>query len=713
MFGFEKVDLTFAFSVLFFILGVLLIIGYAVYTYLYTVPQISSLKKSLLVLLRTSALLLLLFILFEPVLTLAKKESFPPVNLVYIDNSRSIKIEDGTGREEDVRSFLSALKSSGTSENSVLHVFGNKVKRSDSISPAFNEGITNFSEIFTNVEESNLNISSITVVSDGVITEGSNPVYKASRMNIPVYTVGIGDSTRKNDIMIRDVLYNEYIYAGITTVISASVLNKGYSGESVSVSLSEGGRTVGQQNITLTNDGLQEAAFDYKPETPGEKKLTLSVSNLKGEQSYDNNKSVFFINVLSSKIKVLLLAGAPSADLSFVRNALQQDENLTVNSITQIAPGRYLENNNRENLIDSAEIIFLIGFPSKETDNTLLNKVVNEISAERKPFFLVLSDGIDYNKLRSLQNELPFVINNTAPGYTEVIPDIDQGKIRHPLLQTGSDKVSMDWGGLPPVNMSNADFTAKAESEVLAKIKIKNIPVPKPLILTRKLGSKKSAAILAKDIWRWKLQTAVKESRVFESFMLNSVKWLNTRDDQKQVVVRTSKKIYSQGEEVRFTGQVYDASFNPLPDARLTVNISTGEETNNIILNPIGNGIYEGIFETNKTGDYKFTGNAELNGDKIGSDNGAFNIGEVDIEMLNPRMDYEFLSLLANETNGKFFLPEEQEELFRLINQRIDRTTDVKIITSEFSLWANEWLMVIVIFLFAAEWFIRKQSGML
>jgi hypothetical protein len=144
----------------------------------------------------------------------------------------------------------------------------------------------------------------------------------------------------------------------------------------------------------------------------------------------------------------------------------------------------------------------------------------------------------------------------------------------------------------------------------------------------------------------------------------------------------------------------------------LQVNIS-GEEANSILLNPAGNGIYEGIFETNKTGDYKFTGEAELNGDKIGSDNGAFNIGEVDIEMLDPRMDYEFLSLLSNETNGRFFLPEEQDELFRLINQRIERTTDVKIITSEFSLWSNEWLLFIVIFLFALEWFIRKQSGML
>jgi hypothetical protein len=713
MFGFEKVDLTFAFSALFFVIGVLLIISYAVYSYLYTVPEISKPKKALLIFLRTSALLLLLFILFEPVLSLSKRESFNPVNLVFIDNSRSINIEDGTSRKENVTSFISGLRSSGVSDNSVNHIFGYQARRSDSLNPRFNEGITNFNDIFRAVEESNMNVSSVTIVSDGVITEGSNPLYRAARLNIPVYTVGIGDSTRKNDLYIRDVLYNEYIYADVTTVISAAIVNNGYGGENVTAVLSEGTRVIDQQNLTLNKDGTQEVRFNYTPAEAGEKKLTISVSNLKGEQSYDNNRSVFFVNILSSKIKVLLLAGAPSADLSFVRNSLLQDENLTVNSITQIAPGKFLENNDRGQMIDSAEIFFLIGFPSAETDNALLNTVLNQISSQRKPFFIILSEGTDYNKLKAFSNELPFVMNNTAPGYSEVLPDIDQGKLRHPLLQTGSERTALDWGGLPPVNMINSDFTAKPESEVLARIKVKNIPVPKPLILTRKLGSKKSAAVMAKDIWKWKLQTAVKEIRVFDSFIQNSVKWLNTRDDQKQVVIRTSKKIYSQGEEVRFTGQVYDASFNPVPDARVTVNISSGEESTAITLNPAGNGIFEGTFQTGKTGDYKFTGEAFLNEERIGTDNGAFNIGEVDIEMLNPRMDYEFLSRLSDETNGRFFLPEEQDELFRIINQRIERTADVKVVTSEFSLWSNEWLLVIVIFLFAMEWFIRKQSGML
>jgi hypothetical protein len=36
-----------------------------------------------------------------------------------------------------------------------------------------------------------------------------------------------------------------------------------------------------------------------------------------------------------------------------------------------------------------------------------------------------------------------------------------------------------------------------------------------------------------------------------------------------------------------------------------------------------------------------------------------------------------------------------------------------KLIISEIRLWSDEWLLIIVILLFATEWFIRKRAGML
>ena len=56
------------------------------------------LKRFLLTALRSLALVLLLFIFFEPVLTLTKKNILTPLNLFFFDNSKSIQIDDGTNR---------------------------------------------------------------------------------------------------------------------------------------------------------------------------------------------------------------------------------------------------------------------------------------------------------------------------------------------------------------------------------------------------------------------------------------------------------------------------------------------------------------------------------------------------------------------------------------------------------------------------------------
>ncbi len=239
------------------------------------------------------------------------------------------------------------------------------------------------------------------------------------------------------------------------------------------------------------------------------------------------------------------------------------------------------------------------------------------------------------------------------------------------------------------------------------------MPVNRPLILTRKLGAKRSIAVLAFNIWRWKLLASDNSPNPFDSFILNSVKWLNIKDEQKFVTIRTAKKIYSLGENIDFTAQVYDQSYNPVSDAEVNVKITSGNENYDVTMNSLGNGLYEGTLETNKTGDYSYNGSALQNGNKLGTDSGNFNVGEVDIEMLNPRMNFEFLKSLATQTGGQYFSASSYDQLFQILKKITDNSSKEKIETSEVSLWSNEWLMVIAILLFGLEWFLRKRFGML
>ena len=715
MFGFEKIGITFSFNPVIFFSAVILIGGYTVFVYRYTVPVISLSRKIFLVSIRILAILLLLFIIFEPILTLAKKTIIEPVNLIFADNSRSILINDGTNRNLTIKNFLQELQDNNLSGSSKLYSFGSKISKVsfDSLEQInFSEGSTNFSKIFSEAEQSKINISSIVIISDGVITDGSDPVYKAGKLKIPVFTVGVGDTTRRNDIEIRNVLFNEFIYAETPTTILASVANTGFAGSNVNVSLYENDMLLEQKNITL-NDEVQNVEFTYIPKTGGEKKLSVVISNLNGEFIFANNKKVFFINVLSNKIKVLILAGSPSPDLSFIKNSLKSDQNLTINSITQVGVNRFLENNNRERLIDSADILFLTGFPSAETSEDLLRKISGVISEKNKPFFITLSRSTDFNKLKQLQSELPFNINRIIPGYVEVQPYIPAEESKNPLLQNNFPNPIAAWNNLPPLYQPNTEFKSKPESEIISKIKINNTPVNKPLIVTRRLGSKRSMAIIAEDIWKWKLQTATKDLDLFDRFLLNSVKWLNTSEEQKQVTIKTSKKLFSLGEEIEFTGQVYDETFNPVWDAEVKVKINHTGETYNINLSSLGNGLYEGTFQTNKTGDYTYSGDALQENKILGSDKGSFNIGEVDIEMLNPRMNYEFLTLLANQTGGEYFNASNYQQLFNILKRINEKSSREKTDVSEISLWSSEWLMALVILLLGLEWFLRKRAGML
>ena len=110
MFGIDKVNLSLSTDPVFLIIAILLFGFFTLFVYRFTIPVINKKLKALLITLRFLALLLLLFMIFEPALTLTKKITINPLSLVFIDNSRSIKIKDGTNREQTVKDFTFELK---------------------------------------------------------------------------------------------------------------------------------------------------------------------------------------------------------------------------------------------------------------------------------------------------------------------------------------------------------------------------------------------------------------------------------------------------------------------------------------------------------------------------------------------------------------------------------------------------------------------------
>jgi hypothetical protein len=715
MFGYEEIGLNFAYPSIFLVTALLLLTAYSYYVYRFTIPLISKPKKFLLVSLRTLALLTIVIVFFEPVISFTKKITLEPVNLIFIDNSSSINIEDGTNRPETVKNIAADLSSNELIGKSEFFLFGNNVRgiNKDSLAEIdFTDGVTNITEIFNTLGDEETNYASIVIISDGVYTEGSNPTYKATNLPVPVFTIGIGDTTRRNDVEVSKVLFNDIVYAETPTSIIAAIQNKGFEGETVTVSLLENNQKIEELTIVLSQSGIQNVSFSYTPKTSGEKKLSVLITNLSNEFIYANNKKIFYVNVLSNKIKVMILAGSPSTDLSFIKNALKSDENLTVNSLTQISADKFVEDINYS-LVDSADLLFLVGFPVENTPDELLNIVQKNISEEKMPYFISFSSQTNIEKIKRLQQELPFSFNQPLGSYREVQPDILLAEINNPLLKHERTEVATNWNNLPPVLQPSINFTSKPGSKILSTIKLNNNPINIPLIVTRNFNGKRAVAVLAGDIWKWKLQTARKNLNLFDSFILNCVKWLNTTEEQDRISVKTSKRNYSPGEQIEFLARVSDESLNPLDEADIKVKISSSQNNYEVDMLNAGKGLYEGTLLLNETGDFVFQAEISREGMLLGKDEGSFNVGEIEIELINPVMNYGLLNLLASESNGSYYTSANYQELFNRLAEINKTTSKEKIVTSDVTLWSDEWLLVIAILLFSLEWFLRKRTGML
>ncbi len=324
----------------------------------------------------------------------------------------------------------------------------------------------------------------------------------------------------------------------------------------------------------------------------------------------------------------------------------------------------------------------------------------------------MLNNSVDLAKLSQISNVLPVAIQNFRGDYLIAQPDLNSDETTNPLISANIN--INDWNNLPPILYSAGTINAKPESKVLSFIKVETNRLKQPLIVSRNLASKRSLCFIGKDFWKWKLLTAAKNIGLYDNLILNIAKWLSVTDEQKTIQCKKQlENFIRQVMMLSSFAELYDEALNPLNDAEVEIKIKTSDSEFDLQLNSIGNGLYEGKIKLMKPGDYNFTATSKLNGKTYKTDSGRFNVGDIDIEMTDTRMNYELLNDLSYRTDGKLFMPEEVNSLISELRKSINKVSDEKIVESQFKLWSNEWMLVIAVLLFSIEWFIRKQSGML
>lgn len=709
-------DLSLGHSPLLLVLCFAAAAGLTWWTYGRSAPRATPRRRAVLMTLRGAALFLVLLLLFEPVLRRVEAEEEEPVLAVLVDASRSLALEDGGGPgAEAVRAALRALPDAPRGETR-LYAFDRDARPlpgPDSL--RFDGARTDIAGALQRVEADlrGRNLRGVLLLSDGLYNAGRNPLYLAERYGVPIHTAVVGDTTRRRDVLIARVTTNEIAYVGVELPMQVAVRADGFGGERATVSVFERGERLASGTVTLA-DGVEAVAdLAVTPTEEGLRRYTVAVSRFDGEVTHANNTETAAVRVLSSQRRVLVLAAAPGPDLAAVRQVLGTDPNVEIVPFTQRSPGAFYEGTPPADL-SAFDAAVLVGYPGRAADRALVRRLA-AAAEDGLPLLFLLTRQTDLPTLRAeLADALPATPRTIRAGFTEAALLPTPAGALHPVLALPS-VTNGQIDRLPPAWTSDSRWVPSPDARVLATARVRGVALDDPTLLVRQRGASRSAALLAAGTWRWLNVPADLDAVAgfYPGLTENLLRWLTTREDDRPVRVRPVQTLFGEGEPVQFTGQVYDESLAPVPDASLRLHVTAPDGTASpFTMRPVGNGRYVLDAGTLPEGDYTYAAEAERGGVALGEDAGAFAVGALAAEARETQADAALMRGLAQRSGGATVsvddLPAFPARLAaegRFEPLVIERETETE-------LWEIAWWLAAVIALLSAEWVLRKRAGM-
>jgi hypothetical protein len=719
-----SIEISFAAPTVVVLLLLLAAGGASFFFYRFTLPAVPRTLRVLLSVLRGLALAMMLALLCTPLLRLVHITRHPPVVAVVADKSASMGIADSSGTRGDMMMHLlagevrAAVPQRAEARYWTFGVGFNGPVDAPPDSIAWTDELTDIGGALRGLgrDREALNLQAAILLTDGVYTVGDNPSHDASLPGIPVFTIGIGDTAEQKDILVSRIAANDLVFAGTAAPVDAVVKSTGFAGERVEATLAEGSRILSRTRFTLPPGTAETSVqLEYTPEGEGAHRYTVAISPRQGELTTANNNRSFTARVLKSRMNVLVLGGTPGPDLTVVRQTLAEDPNLSVVARTQRAGGGFYEGSFPRALVDSADCLVTMGMPTSRTTAEVMSFISNAIISRRLPLLFLGGESLDEGKIATMAPSIPVTAETPLSGEQEVDFVPAAAERARPLLTPDPSGAVAPWDKMPPLFATHTIFRLRDGAIMLGSPRVHGVTLPQPLMACRSVAGTRSLAIPAYGIWRWRLmaQASTETARFFPTFLNAAISWLTTRDEGKAVRVSTEKDEFARGERIGFAGQVYAAGARPADNAQLRVTVTGGDQTIEAEMHSLGNGRYEGALDGLAQGDYSFRAQATAGGSSLGTDAGTFTVGGLQVEFLETRMNRDLLQQIAYRTGGKFFSPATVRGLrsaldsLRSLVPREDRRTQA----IELPHW--HYILVALLLMLAAEWILRKRSGML
>lgn len=635
----------------------------------------------------------LCFLLLSPLLKTINRTVEKPVIIIAQDDSESIRIgKDSVFYKDEYAPKIQKLKDILSEKYEVrIYTFGDKFKEIpyfDSLK--FNEKQTDISSVFDEVETrySNRNVGAIILASDGLYNKGSNPVFTSDKIKIPVYTIALGDTTIKKDLILTKVEHNRLAYLGNEFPLEIVVTAKQLKGKSSTLSVTKGGATFFTQQINFNS-----ATFSItipvllQAKEVGLQHYKVRLSAVDDEMSISNNSRDIFIDVLDARQKILILSDAPHPDVAALKQSIESNQNYEVESFTT------------DNFNQSLKKYNLIILHSLSATKTVGAKIISEINASDIPVWAFSGSN------SMLRNDLtPFSKTNKT---NEVEPKLDEN---FPMF-TISDALRNAFKDFPAVVAPFGSFQSDNNNNILLYQRIGIVDTETPLMLFSEMGEKKIGIFTGEGIWRWRLQdfAANGNHQLFDEFVSKTVQFLSVKVDKSFFKV-IGKNNFFENEAIEFEAEVYNASYELINDPEVNMVFTNADNKKfNYTFSKTSNAYHlnAGMMPV---GEYKYDANVKV-GEKIYTQHGEYSVTALQVELVNTVADHQLLYSLSKKHDGELIYPDKLEELAEKLNAR-DDIKSVSYNEKKLNDLINlKWIFYLLLIFLSAEWFMRKRNG--
>ncbi len=680
---------------LFWILPLALLLAGIVYIY-YRKQEVyisaPKIKRIALLVIRTMVLTILFLLLFNVLTERQVSRSEKPLFITLVDNSSSmLNYKDRNNVEKGISSYLNELKELyGDQFELKTFVIADSIKEGE---VSLDENKTDLNQAFDYLFNNyySRNIGGITLISDGNYNSGIDPIYSAERIKLtPVFTLGVGDTILKKDQLIRSVNVNTVAFLDNDFPVEVTIEGKRLKGKRSNVSIRRSGKEIASQDITFDNNhDFKSISFLLKADVPGFNSFEVYLEVIDGEQSVKNNSERFYIEVIDTRSKVLLLAEAPHPDIAAIRSAIEGNERLIVESTTI---------DKFDNNIKDVELVLLHGVSGQKAAQ------INEMLIDKKiPCWYFYTSNSDGAKFASILKGASIPVANR-------FDNVQAYESSSFLLFERSETIAELLHNAPPVQVRFGEFKGNL-GDILLKQRIGTVRKDDAVLSYKELNGRKCGFFFGEGIWRWKLNEFVRtgENKGFNELIQLSVQYLTVKRNTEPLRIFLPEE-FNSDKEILIRAEFYNEALEAItqPEIDLVLTSDNGKKFNYRFSKGVND--YSVNLGKHKPGLYSFEAKTNFNG-KSYTKTGSFAVEEITVEAMNTHSDFGLLRKLSVTTGGQFDELKDYKKQLNDLSKRND-TVSVNYTESEFaSLIDLIWILVLMIVLLATEWFVRRYSG--